>query len=455
MERDRPTGSNPESNTQSALERLYGKWRRRIITACVCAMIATQFRDAGFPQVQADDPLPPTPGSIALSLSKDALIAPDLPAGGLVFPAATADNRPGYYDTSTFILGRSVVKTIAVHNGTPTELQTAEDQTKAGFEWWKQFDPHISFTFTPIVTATTSVNPMDLPQSDERFWISEALTNLGHPCTPETYFTCTRELANQLREENHTDWAVIVFVVDSTGHPDEFFADGEYCAWAYLGGPFAVTTTGACGLGKDNLKIVVAHEGGGHGYGAKDQYLAAKTPCNSKGGYLGVETQNSEQNCEINVSSIMKDPQSAFPDNAVDYFGLGQVGIMKQDGNKDINKVAGTFVFTPTQVITDTVNVTITGMIANDPWPPQPGKPAININSITTVTAVNPFDNQTFPVYPADGAFDDTLEPITVTLPISTPIVNLMVGGSLNEPITLPLWQNLPYKTDLPIVIKQ
>lgn len=358
----------------------------------------------------------------------DAFIAPITPARQLEALAATSP-RPGYTESSQFLAGSIAVGIVFPESNGVTDPST-EDWTSAettqvvseivaALDWWAQREPAAQLTMVYDVGSPvpTAVEPISRPYTDQQLWITDAMTAMGFE--GYSYFDRVRAYNNYLRQTYGTDWAFTIFVVDSSADADNRFSDGHF-AYAYLGGPFMVMTSGNNGYGISNMDAVTAHEIG-HVFRALDQYATANVACDAVSGYLQVENQNSQQGCATDVPSIMRGQISPFVNAQIDDFARGQLGWADSNGNGVLDVVdAGLLVSGVTTVTNVSTTVfTITGRVEETPFP-SPKYRAVLINSLTAVNfAVDGGAWQA--AQPADGAFDDYAEDFMLTTGTLTP----------------------------------
>lgn len=226
-------------------------------------------------------------------LYKDMLIVPKEMKGSIEENGSSkipiiSKSRPygaGFWDTSEYFIGDITVGIVFLEsNGvidpntedwTWTEENNVQSEIFDGLNWWANRDPRakLSFTYNIYLGVPTKYEPISHPQSQEYLWINDAMTYLeylGYP-TYTSYFDNVHSFNNYLRDFRHTDWAYTFFIVDSSNDIDGRFADGQYSAYAYLGGPFVVMTYDNDGYGIDNMDYVAAHETG-HIFYATDEY---------------------------------------------------------------------------------------------------------------------------------------------------------------------------------------
>jgi hypothetical protein len=372
-------------------------------------------------------------------LVNDAFYPPDLIGEAHVAAQGGigAASAPGYYQTSEFMIGRVAVGIILPESDgsldSSTEDWTGQEQQKvfseivAGMNWWAAREPRANLTFyyddhftSPL---STGYEPINRSHSDQGLWIGQVMGELGYSAS--SYFARVRDYNNALRNQYQTDWAFTIFVVDSSNDGDNKFSDG-YFAYAYLGGPFMVMTSGNNGYGPSNMDAVAAHEMG-HIFRALDQYYSAHQACTYRSGYLYVENQNSQYgNCSSNETSIMRGQVWPYRSGAVDYYARGQVGWWDSDGDDILDPVDTTLEITlEPQAENPTLESVITylGSVEDSPYPSPSSslwRPDVTINTIASVDyRLNGGEWQE--ATPGDGAFDSARESYTFTTELLPP----------------------------------
>ena len=357
----------------------------------------------------------------------DAFLALDLPSTTLLSLEDAV--TPGYYQTSEYLAGSVAVGIILLESDGTVDSST-EDWTTAesqqvfseianAMDWWVAQEPRADLTFVyddhfsdPLPTR---FEPITRPYTDQQYWIADAMAGLGYE--DGFYFSRVRDYVNDLRETYQTDWAFTIFVVDSSVDDDNRFSDGLF-AYAYLGGPFMVMTYGNNGYGPRNLDAVAAHEVG-HIFGALDQYYSARQPCTRRGGYLGVENQNSQYgDCALSVSSIMRGGRVPYLTNALDPYASGQIGWRDRDGDGILDPLD-----TPISIHIDAVDVvgaqiSVDGFAEIEPFPAYSGQ-SVTINTLDVVQ-YQVDGGVWLPASAVDGAFDGVTERFRVTFSLSS-----------------------------------
>jgi hypothetical protein len=400
---------------------------------------------------------PETPAKTAVGLESleaelvgDAFVAP--PPEGLE-PVSDIPT-PTYYQTSEYFIGRVAVGIILLESDggidpstedwTESERVLVLDKIAAALDWWAAREPnaHLTFVYDDGTAApiASSYEPINRHYGDQALWITEAMTQKG--ITGYSYFDQVRGYNNILRETYDTDWAFTIFVVDSSNDSDNRFTDG-YFAYAYLGGPFTVMTSGSNGYGSHNLDAVAAHEIG-HIFMALDQYYSAYQSCTHRSGYLGVENQNSQYgDCASDVASIMRGQISPYRTGAVDEYARGQLGWRDSDGDGILDPMDTTLSVLSADYVIDLEQpnvLTFTGRVEDDPYP-SPLRRSTTINTIKQVQYRVESDLW-MDAQPVDGAFDTYTESFTFTtppLPTGALTVELRVidsaGNELIQPV--------------------
>ncbi|MBI3914122.1 MAG: hypothetical protein HY327_08070, partial [Chloroflexi bacterium] len=334
---------------------------------------------------------------------------------------------PSYYQTSEYMLGKVAVGIVmpqcdgAIDRCTETwdaaKMDQVYTQVQTAMTWWSnRMGGRVSFVYDQRRQAPTGYEPINHPQSDEGLWIGDTMSRMGFAGT--SYFEQVYAYSNWMRQNKGTDWAFVIFVANSANNASGTFSNG-YFAYAYIPGPFLVTTYDNDGYGITNLGAVVAHETG-HIFGALDQYSGAGVPCNTASGYLQVQNQNSQLGCPANTDSIMRGGIAPYVNNQVDAFAQGMMGyrVSSVNGLPDpINtKPAIVLGSVPASV---SGSVTISGSAFDQPYTSPTGE-GITINTIASVqyrVDGGAFQNAS----PADGStsFNKVSQTFTFNTPLS------------------------------------
>jgi len=333
--------------------------------------------------------------------------------------AATSEApyEAGENDTSEFMIGSVAVGIILpesdgtinsnLENWTTEEENLVMGGIENGLKWWANKEPNaeLSFVCDNHFRVPTSYEPITHPAIDENLWIDNVMTQLGYP--GDNIFLQVLSYLNDLRTTKGTDWAVAIFVVDDTNDEDHRFADNNYFAYAYRGGPFIVMTCNNYDWGIDHMDCVTSHEMG-HSFYASDEHNI-KDPEYS--GYENVPDQD--------FAWCMMDLHSDNVCTAT----RGQIGWWDND-NDNILNIMDTLPYIsltpyspdPTDDSTPTYYGTanVVPLSNKNPYGPR--------NDITLQTIANvqyrvdngAWENAT----PTDGAFDEQIENFTFTTPL-------------------------------------
>ncbi len=225
--------------------------------------------------------------------------------------AAPAPPGADQWQTSEYLMGSTAISLILLEsNGVEdpnTENWTSDEKSQVaakclgGMNWWASIYPYsaapLSFSWVYRYDVPTDYEPITHSSLDDWLWIIDAMNHLGYPCTPSDYWDAIYEYVNDLRDAHGTDWAFVIFVVDSSADADGEFANGWF-AYALYNGPYVQMTYDNDNWGIAWMDSVMAHEAG-HIYGAGDEYCDPGYFCcnpNEYFGYLGIQNTNCKQN---------------------------------------------------------------------------------------------------------------------------------------------------------------
>jgi len=211
------------------------------------------------------------------------------------------------------------------------------------------------------------------PIASTSFIESQYITDLTFPLGIDTtpidfgpyypYFNHIFEYNDQKRSEFNTNWAHMIFAIDSTNDADDLFDDGYY-GWNYLATGYQTSVTGVYTYGFEAFSQLAQHETT-HGPGALDEYKFGGSRCNHRSGYLNVLNRNSVEGgggCDTQVACVMKDP---YPVVDTCHWTQGQTG--GWDGDADgIPDILDT---TPTCTVSAAGGGTFSGSAGVDPLP--------------------------------------------------------------------------------------
>jgi hypothetical protein len=375
-------------------------------------------------QAAAQGPTPapqPPPGEPLVGDVRTAPYHGAQPDGGL----APAPPSPGYYETSEFMAGDVAVGIILPESDGTIDTQTENwaagrmtsvvTEIQTGLNWWATSanpNGHLTFYYDTHLQVPTGYEPITRSSNDDTLWINGTLATLG--ASGSDWYSRTFGYLNSIRTAYATDWALVIFVVDSAVDADGKFTDGYF---GYTYGFLVVMTYDNDGWGITRMDAVTAHEIG-HDFGAGDEYCQPGYYCCSCGGsygYLGIANSNCEARCVttstncptcVSINCIMRN----------NYWGIDtpsgqQVGIRDLDGD----------------TILDPVDTAPTVSILSRPPESTPMRSVHYTGSAQDVPLVSPTSNDVtinhiraveyrvdsgtwLPALAADGAWDETTE---------------------------------------------
>ncbi len=111
-------------------------------------------------------------------------------------------------------------------------VEMAISKTQEGLEWWTERETraHLTWTYHTYIIPT-SYEPITRHLSDEDLWVKEAMEYFGY--TSGSRSERVEAFNNDLRISDGTDWAFIIFIVDSLNDEDGYFPDPGWFAWAF------------------------------------------------------------------------------------------------------------------------------------------------------------------------------------------------------------------------------
>jgi hypothetical protein len=340
--------------------------------------------------------------------------------------------EPGYYETSEYMIGSIAVGEIFVEsiggNDPSTEnWQPYEElnvQMEIGYAlntWFASQYPNaqISFTYDLHTAVPTTYEPIIHPSAVtddtyEKLWVSEAMNYLGY--TTGDWMQQTRDYINNLRTNKGTDWALAIFIVDSTNDfatdptTPGAFSDG-FWAYGYWGGPFCVMTYDNGLWGITRMHQVLAHEVG-HVFWATDEYNGNP----EYSGYLNA-LDNEGSGCLMDTCALCISPGTHLQLGWKDTDGDSILDIL--DTNPDTNLDP----YLPDPTTSTTLVYTGSAQVV-----PYPNNNPNWWNSGNDVT-INTISNVQYRVdggswqnaNPTDGTYDGFKETFTMTIGPLTP----------------------------------
>ncbi len=202
------------------------------------------------------------------------------------------------HDTAEYMLGDVHVTVVLMEsnnqissvnnnseNWTPSSIAAVKEKVTDGLQWWVDtlagitdkhyLNFHIDFTYADN-PVSTSYEPITRPSTDFQFWINDFL-NLEVQTTG-FFANDVRNFNHQQRQENNTDWAFTIFVVNDENDANKQFAPGGLDrAFAFPGGLFLVTLA-------SRPASTIAHEAG-HIFWGLDEYEFGGTYSTTRGYY--------------------------------------------------------------------------------------------------------------------------------------------------------------------------
>lgn len=359
--------------------------------------------------------------------------------------------EPNWDHTSDFMLGTVAVSIILPECATITctqggwidnDLVHIMNEISNGLEWWEdQAADAGAYVDFQIVTGSPLIVPTIYEPIDEAgggaglcgdagLWIDDVMGNLGYDdyLGGDTYLLEVRQYDNDLRDQYNTDWAMTVFMVDSSNNPDGMFGktdcngqteEFEIPAWATIGGPYLALNTVNNGYGTHFIDGVFAHEVG-HVFGAPDEVdsgsCQTNASCDAQWGYLGGQNQNCVHSCDINEPLSMmryaEDYGLGEIVNVIHTYTEQQLGWLDSD-NDGISDPVDTFpdlTMNMPPTLTSTITPQFAGMTEDIPFPAV--LPTFTDETINKIAGVEyRVNNGTWlQAGSVDGVFDSALE---------------------------------------------
>ncbi len=347
------------------------------------------------------------------------------------------DQSPGYEETSEYMMGEISVSVIlpgsdGEHEAGSEDWNSSEELAvqngiSEGLRWWidraEEYGIMIDFTigFHTIQTGYEPIRHKSMSSTEGQgmwLWIDEIMADLGHT---DGYHDGVISYVNEVRDEQDTDWAFVIFVVDSSEDPDGKFSDDKF-AFSYLGGPFFIMTYDNSNYGVENMDAVTAHETG-HIFYALDQY-SGEGSAEDRSGYLNVENRNHVDGGSTDEPCIMRGEVEPFTQGSVSNATMEMIGWKDTDGDNipDIlDTIPSIFLINPINESHESM-VTFNGTTNVSPYPnsnPYGSGNDVTINFIDRVE-YRIDDNGWQDAIPKDGTFDQEVEEYTlITGPLS------------------------------------
>ncbi len=300
-------------------------------------------------------------------------------AGPTKSPAFAAE-LPGEEDTSTFLYGSVSVNVVFVEstaatatdeNWTLDEINKVKAEITNALDWWTiaatapesyggEPRPSANLTwnvkyFTPLDGTTTDRNKVKIPVEPIKGciqavsgcstivatgWMDDIASRFVPAGIPAGNKTVA--WADQTRDTNATDWAFVLYVVDSSLDADGKFDKDGLTAGAKLAGPWAVVTYDAGTYGINNLEAYIAKMVG-HVFGAGDEAYDSDTGAGCRPeeyyGYLLVKHDNCEKNLTARPS-VMRSPENmltAYREYSLSSQARAQVGWVDEKPSTFVN----------------------------------------------------------------------------------------------------------------------
>lgn len=254
----------------------------------------------------------------------------------------------GLNQNSEFLIGTILVNVVfpesngGSENWTDEELANAAGGISLGHSQYQQhtlwLDPlRLSFIYNYHERIPVSIEPIEGGMGTDPIWMEDALDHLGYY---PSHMWGAHELNNATREAyegDHgvtIDWVFTLYVADAS--ENGCWLQGNYVAYAYLGGPYMLVPYPACRFDTQiGFAHIVIHEMS-HVFWALDEYVSAETPCSATSGYMNVENRNTYYNpCQPLMDCIMNNAALESPLPICDYT-LGQVGLWDEDPRNSI-----------------------------------------------------------------------------------------------------------------------
>ena len=367
-----------------------------------------------------------------------------------------------FLDTSEYLVGSVAVGVFFLEsNGTideDTEMWTEEEEAQVTSEiqnalnWlqYQEYKAHLTFVYEWHYSVPVGYEPISRPHTDDDLWEQQAMFYLGY--TNPHYLVNEYTFVNDLRLKYDTDWAFIIFVVDSSEDGDNSFSDGYY-AYSFLGGPRMVITYSNSIWGIANMDSIVAHETC-HIFWALDQHCDNQIGQTEISGYLAGENVNSEWNgesCTVTTPCIMKG--EPMMNSTIEVSTRTQLGWLDSDSDGILDVLD-----TVPDIAVNREGDYYTGTTQVSPLPNEnpmkEGNP-VSLNTITTVQ-YRVDQGEWIEAEPTDGSFDEPEEGFAFTVDVDTIVSGEYIisvraqnsAGNWSEPATVTVTVEEPDDTE-------
>ena len=377
-----------------------------------------------------------------------------------IHPQELQASTPGYTQTSEFMAGKIAVGIILPESNGSYDASTENwselhknlviSKIQNAMNWWANMNPngHLSFVYDIHPSVPTHYEPISHSTAEDDLWINDVFAQLGY--TKSYFISNARDYLNAIRNQYHTDWAVVAIVADSYQDADGLFPDG-YFGYTYVNPGLIIMTYDNDGWGINNMNSVMAHEFA-HDFGAADEYCSPGYACCWGGydydgwgnnySYLYIPNSNCDAGCDKNHNGVC-DGNETTPNSGcqnctscvqvsclmrggaisdgLDVASKQQVGIRDSDGDGILDPMDTTLSLTmdqfPTPTTTNNTGL-FHGSVVDYPFPtPNPRKTSVTINTIQSVR-VQLDNNPNWTIISADdGSYDEVQENFTYVTP--------------------------------------
>lgn len=252
-------------------------------------------------------------------------------------------------DTSAFALGRTRLNVIFLESDgsidvnqetwTASQLNAVRDEIAEATSFWEGltagYHPnarlHIDVNYVNGgVPMTTGYEPIRRASFQDSFWINDVMADLGYGGAG--HFDNVRAFDNDQRVAADAHWSTTLFVVNDAVDADKRFSNGQF-AYGYIGGPYMVLTYSNYNWGIDRFNRVLSHELA-HSFFALDEYAGAGNRNNERSGYLNGINGNAELNAQGQTVTPPQ-PNALMLNNTLDPSDFTDVQIGHRDSDGD------------------------------------------------------------------------------------------------------------------------